>query len=108
MYELIQLFEPRGAVLVRAGHMRLAADEAYTGSLVEFGLLGLSCGLGMLTYALPPRLTFSCFAAPACAAALVLCMCARFPPPPLGAAPMSDADDADGETRYRAAPCGER
>ena len=55
------------------------AAEIYSGSIIEFFLLGISCSLGLLTYVLPPKYTFTFFAVPACVACVCLFACARFP-----------------------------
>ena len=53
-------------------------DEIYAGSLIEFALLGIACGLGLLTYLVPPEFTFCFFAIPALVATIGIFACARF------------------------------
>ena len=57
------------------------AAELYSGSVIEFFLLAISCTLGLLTYVLPPKFTFVFFAVPACVACIAIFACARFPRP---------------------------
>ena len=63
---------------VAVGESRPAA-EIYSGSIIEFFLLGISCTLGLLTYVLPPTQTFWFFAIPACASCACLFCFAKFP-----------------------------
>ena len=62
-----------------AVHESRPALELYSGSIIEFFLLGISCILGLLSYVLPPENTFWFFALPAGVACGVIFCCARFP-----------------------------
>ena len=63
---------------IAVGESRPAA-EIYSGSIIEFFLLGISCTLGLLTYVLPPAQTFWFFAIPACVSCVCLFCFAKFP-----------------------------
>jgi hypothetical protein len=61
-----------------AARLSHPAEEVYSGSVIEFFLLGLSASLGLLTYVVPPKYTFWFFATPALLATLSIFCCARF------------------------------